>query len=147
MQTKIRLCRGELFLKINKRAGQIPIHVQDGIIVQGEFFLKNNKRAGQNKTVQGELFLKINKCACTSIRHTRVDEKWKKIIQFGEICHFIRLYLVSLPPYRLPKQVWTGLNAFNVHSNESQWDNSFDFFTISSSTPSMKQCTLFWLLL
>ena len=32
--------RGEFFLKINKRAGKIPIHVQDGINVQREFFLK-----------------------------------------------------------------------------------------------------------
>ena len=56
MQTKIRPCSGEFFLKINKRAGQIPIHMQDGINVQGEFFLKNNKRADQNKAVQGGIF-------------------------------------------------------------------------------------------
>ena len=30
--------RGDFFLKINKRAGQIPIHVQDGINLQGETF-------------------------------------------------------------------------------------------------------------
>ena len=46
--------RGEFFLKINKRAGQIPIHVQDVINVQGGFFFKIDKRA------------------CTSIRYTRV---------------------------------------------------------------------------
>ena len=39
------------FLKINKRAGQIPIHMQDGINLQREFFLKNNKRADQNRAV------------------------------------------------------------------------------------------------
>ena len=44
------------FLKINKRAGQIPIHMKDGINLQGEFFLKNNKRADQNKAVQGGIF-------------------------------------------------------------------------------------------
>ena len=53
MQTKISSCREDFFLKINKRAGQIPIHMQDGISVQGGFFLKNNKRADPNKTVQG----------------------------------------------------------------------------------------------
>ena len=45
-----------VFLKINKRAGQIPIHVQDEINMQGEFFLKNNKCADQNKAVQGVIF-------------------------------------------------------------------------------------------
>ena len=65
--------QGDFFLKINKRAGQIPIHVYYGINVQGEFFLKNNKRADQNKAVQGEFFLKINKRACTSIWYNRVD--------------------------------------------------------------------------
>ena len=43
--------QGELFLKIDKHAGQIPIHVQDGIKVQGEYLLKINKRADQNKAV------------------------------------------------------------------------------------------------
>ena len=44
--------QGEFFyLKINKRAGQIPIHMQDGINMQGEFFLKINKCLDQNKTV------------------------------------------------------------------------------------------------
>ena len=33
--------QGEFFLKINKRAGPIPIHVQDGINVQGEIFPQN----------------------------------------------------------------------------------------------------------
>ena len=40
---------------------------------RGELFLKINKRADQNKTVQGEFLLKINKHACTSIRYTRVS--------------------------------------------------------------------------
>jgi hypothetical protein len=39
---------------------------------RGELFLKINKRADQNKAVQGKFFLKINKRACTSIRYTRV---------------------------------------------------------------------------
>jgi hypothetical protein len=56
VQTKIRLCRVEFFLKINKHAGKILIHVKDGINVQGEFLLKNNKRADQNKAVQGGVF-------------------------------------------------------------------------------------------
>ena len=76
VQTKIRPCRGEFFLKINKHADQnkavhrgwnkhegdfflkinkparqIPIHMQDGINVQGGFFLKINKRGDQNKAV------------------------------------------------------------------------------------------------
>ena len=33
--------QGGFFFKINKRAGQIPIHMQDGINVQGEFFSQN----------------------------------------------------------------------------------------------------------
>jgi hypothetical protein len=45
MQTQIRPCRGDFFLKIDKPARQIAIHMLDGIIMQGEFFLKNNKRA------------------------------------------------------------------------------------------------------
>ena len=53
VQAKIRPCRGDFFLKINKRAGQIPIQMQE------------NKRAGG-------FFSQINKRACTSIRHTRV---------------------------------------------------------------------------
>ena len=40
VQIQIRPCRGDFFLKINKRAGQIPIHMQDGINVQGEFFFQ-----------------------------------------------------------------------------------------------------------
>ena len=36
-----------------------------------------------------------------SLNH--VDDKWKKIIQYDKkhelICHFIKLYLVPLPPY------------------------------------------------
>ena len=52
MQTKIRSCKGEFFLKIDKRAGQISIHMQDVITVQREF-LKKKKCADQNKTVQG----------------------------------------------------------------------------------------------
>ena len=56
MQTKKRPCSGNFFLKINKRVGQIQIHVQDGINMQGEFFLKNNKRADQKKAVQWEFF-------------------------------------------------------------------------------------------
>ena len=41
MQTKIRLWgggKGDFFLRINKRAGTITIHVQDGINMQGEIF-------------------------------------------------------------------------------------------------------------
>ena len=56
VQTKIRPCRGDVFLKIDKHAGKMPIHVQDGINVQGDFFLKNNKHADQNKAVQGKFF-------------------------------------------------------------------------------------------
>ena len=51
-----KACRGEFFLKVNKRAGQILTHMQYAIIVQGEFFLKINKRADQNKAVQGGIF-------------------------------------------------------------------------------------------
>ena len=48
--------QGGFFLKINKRAGQIPIHMQDGTNVQGKFFLKNNKHADQNKAMQEGIF-------------------------------------------------------------------------------------------
>ena len=65
--------QGGFFLKIDKCAGQIPIHVQDVINMQGEFFLKSNKRADQNTAMQGGFFfLKINKRACPSIRSTIV---------------------------------------------------------------------------
>jgi hypothetical protein len=57
MQTKIRPCRGKFFLKINKRAGQIPIHMQYAINVNGGFFfLKINKHADLNKAVKGGVF-------------------------------------------------------------------------------------------
>ena len=56
VQPQIRPCRGNFFLKIDKHAGQIPVHMQDGINVQGDSFLKNNKHADQNKAVQGEIF-------------------------------------------------------------------------------------------
>ena len=46
-----RAVRGDFFLKINKRAGQIPMQMQENKRAGG-FFLKNNKRAGQNKAVQ-----------------------------------------------------------------------------------------------
>ena len=72
MQTKKRPCSGNFFLKINKRVGQIQIHVQDGINMQGEFFLKNNKRADQNRAVHVGIFSQNNKCACKSIQYTRV---------------------------------------------------------------------------
>ena len=55
MQTQIRPCGGDFFLKINKRAGQIPIHMQENKRARG-FFRKNNKRADQNKAVQGGIF-------------------------------------------------------------------------------------------
>ena len=49
--------QGDFFLKINNRAGQIPIHMQYAINVQrGIFFLKINKHADQNKAVQGGIF-------------------------------------------------------------------------------------------
>ena len=63
-----RAVRGDFFLKINKRAGQIPMQMQENkragkdvfktiqvlktSLRAGGFFLKNNKRAGQNKAVQ-----------------------------------------------------------------------------------------------
>jgi hypothetical protein len=53
MQTQIRPCRGDFFLKINKCAGQIPRHLQENKGAGGFFSLKNNKRADQNKAVQG----------------------------------------------------------------------------------------------
>ena len=56
MQTQIRLCRGIFFLKINKRAGQIPIQMQENKRAGGFFFLKNNKHADLNKAVQGGIF-------------------------------------------------------------------------------------------
>ena len=41
VETKTRPSRMEFFLKINKRAGPIPIHVQDGIKhAGGNFFSK-----------------------------------------------------------------------------------------------------------
>ena len=55
MQTKIRPCREDFFLTLDKSAGQIPIKMQENKRAGG-FFLKNNKRADQNKTVQGEMF-------------------------------------------------------------------------------------------
>jgi hypothetical protein len=39
-----------------KYAGQIPIHMQDGINMQGGFFLKNNKRADQNIAMQAGFY-------------------------------------------------------------------------------------------
>ena len=53
MQTKIRPCSGEFFLKINKSAGLIPIDVQ------GRIFSQINKHADQKKAMQGEFFFKI----------------------------------------------------------------------------------------
>ena len=50
---------------------------------RGDFFLKINKRADQNKAVQGEFFLKINERACTSIQYTRVCWKFKLSISLG----------------------------------------------------------------
>ena len=41
VQTKIRLCRGEFFLKIKKRADQNKTAVQDKIDVQGGKFYQN----------------------------------------------------------------------------------------------------------
>ena len=55
MQAQIRPCRGDISLKINKHAGQIPIKMQENKRAGG-FFLKNNKRADQNKAVQGGMF-------------------------------------------------------------------------------------------
>ena len=52
VQTQVRPCRGDFFVKINKRAGQLAIKIN----VQGEFSLKNNKHADPNKAVQGGIF-------------------------------------------------------------------------------------------
>ena len=48
--------QGEFFLKINKHAGQIIIHMQYAINMQGGIFPQNNKRADQNKAVQKGIF-------------------------------------------------------------------------------------------
>ena len=66
MQTKIRPCREEFFLKINKHAGQIPMHLQDEINMQGDFFLENNKCARPKQgRVGGNFFSKLtNVHAC-----------------------------------------------------------------------------------
>ena len=50
-------CRGDFSLKIDKRAGQIPIKLQANKRTGRFFFLENHKRAGQNKAVQGGIFL------------------------------------------------------------------------------------------
>ena len=62
---------------------------------RGEFFLKINKRADQNKAVQGEFFLKIDKRAGMSIWHTRVVSTNKRrshyivtdphLVQFNQV--------------------------------------------------------------
>ena len=40
VQTQIRPCRGDFFLKINKRAGQIPIQMQENKRAEGFFSQK-----------------------------------------------------------------------------------------------------------
>ena len=55
MQTQIRLCRGDFFLKINKRAVQIRIQMQENKRAGG-FFSQKNKRADQTKAVLGGIF-------------------------------------------------------------------------------------------
>ena len=97
MQTKIRLCRGEFFLKIDKCAGQIPIHLQYAINVQGRFFLKIKKRADQNKAMQGGIFSQNYKRACTSIQHTRVRTWSTKQASFMHLRHETTLLSASLP--------------------------------------------------
>ena len=39
VQTQIRPCRGDFFFKINKRAGEIPIQMQENKRAGGFFFL------------------------------------------------------------------------------------------------------------
>ena len=74
MQTKIRPCRGEFFLKINKPADQNKaVHIGWNRRA-GEIFLKINKRADKIRLYRVEFFLKINKRACTSNRYTRVEK-------------------------------------------------------------------------
>ena len=41
VQTQIRPCRGDFFLKINKCAGQIPRHLQENKGAGGFFFPQN----------------------------------------------------------------------------------------------------------
>ena len=55
VQTQIRPCRGDFFLKINNVQGKYQYKCRK-INVQEDFFLKNNKRAGLNKAVQGGIF-------------------------------------------------------------------------------------------
>ena len=50
---------GFFFLKINKRAGQIPIHMQDRINVQGEFFLKKINVQTKIRPCRGNFFSKL----------------------------------------------------------------------------------------
>ena len=70
VQTEIRPCRGDFFLKINKRAGQIPIQMQENKCAGGFFFSKTINVQTKIRSCRGDFLLKINKRACTSIRYT-----------------------------------------------------------------------------
>ena len=64
---------GCFFLKINKRAGQIPIQMQENKHAGGFFPSKNINVQTKIRPCRGKFFLKINKRARTSIQYTRVQ--------------------------------------------------------------------------
>jgi hypothetical protein len=54
----IRLCRGDCFLKINKRAGQIPIQTQENKRAGGFFFSKTINVQTKIRPCRGDFFSK-----------------------------------------------------------------------------------------
>ena len=55
--------QGGFFLKINKRAGQIPLQMQENKRARGFFFSKTINVQGKIRPCKGDFFLKINKRA------------------------------------------------------------------------------------
>ena len=53
LQTQIRPCRGDFFLEINKRAGKIPIQMQENKRMGGIFFSKIINVQAKKKPCRG----------------------------------------------------------------------------------------------
>jgi hypothetical protein len=59
VQTQIRPCRGDFFLKINKCAGQIPIYIQENKRAGGFFFSKTINVQTKIRQCRGDFFSKL----------------------------------------------------------------------------------------
>ena len=122
MQTQIRPCRGDFFLKINKRAGQIPIHMQENKRAGGFFFQKQKNAAICNEipycpllmsVLQG-IILQAEEMSYLSVRKSR---KYEENVTSKRCGRATFTECVPLPPEARGLNAWTA----GSHQTYNSW--------------------------